>query len=127
MKILLAAVNAKYIHSNPAVYSLKASAGRCRDQVEIAEYTINQQTDEILGDLYKKQPDVVAFSCYIWNRRMIGELLQELPKILPHVRLWAGGPEVSYDARHFLELYPQVDGIMRGEGEGTLGSLLPII
>ena len=123
MKILLAAVNAKYIHSNPAVYSLKASAGRCRDQVEIAEYTINQQTDEILGDLYKKQPDVVAFSCYIWNRRMIVELLQELPKILPHVRLWAGGPEVSYDARHFLELYPQVDGIMRGEGEGTFGQL----
>lgn len=123
MKILLTAVNAKYIHSNPAVYSLKASAGKYGDQVEIAEYTINQQTDEILRDLYKKQPDVAAFSCYIWNRRIISELLRELPKVLPQVRLWVGGPEVSYDARQFLLEHPRADGIMRGEGEGTFSQL----
>lgn len=117
MKILLAAVNAKYIHSNLAVYSLKAATRRYGDQIGIGEYTINQQTDEILSDIYRKQPDVVAFSCYIWNRRMIGELLLELPKVLPKVKLWAGGPEVSYDAREFLEEYPQVTGVMRGEGE----------
>lgn len=123
MKILLAAANAKYIHSNLAVYSLKAMTRSYGDQVEIGEYTINQQTDEILGDIYRKQPDVVAFSCYIWNRRMIGELIRELPKVLPELRIWAGGPEVSYDARAFLEEYPEVTGVMRGEGEGIFREL----
>lgn len=117
MKILLTAVNAKYIHSNLAVYNLKAMTRDYGKQVEIGEYTINQQTDEILGDIYRKQPDVVAFSCYIWNRRVIGELIRELPKVLPRVRIWAGGPEVSYDAKKFLEEYPEMTGIMRGEGE----------
>lgn len=124
MKILLVAVNAKYIHCNLALYSLRAAAGRsCRDHIEIAEYTINQQMDEILRDLYKKQPDLVAFSCYIWNRRMIGELLKEIPKVLPDVILWAGGPEASYDAETLLETYPYLSGIMRGEGEGTFARL----
>lgn len=123
MKIILAAVNAKYIHSNLAVYSLRAAARGYEEQIEIREYTINQQVDEILGDLYKKQPDVVAFSCYIWNRRMIGALMRELPKILPDICLWAGGPEVSYDAREFLNAYPEVTGVMRGEGEGTFSKL----
>lgn len=123
MKILLAAVNAKYIHSNLAVYSLKAVTRCYGDQIEIGEYTINQQTDEILSDIYRKQPDVVAFSCYIWNRSMIGELLRELPKVLPQAKLWAGGPEVSYDARDFLEEFPQATGVMRGEGEGIFREL----
>lgn len=123
MKILLAAVNAKYIHSNLAVYSLKAMTGRYGSQIEIGEYTINQQMDEILSDIYKRQPDVVAFSCYIWNRKLVGELIEELPKILPGVRIWAGGPEVSYDAREFLTGYPQVCGVMRGEGEEIFSEL----
>lgn len=123
MKILLAAVNAKYIHSNLAVYSLKAMTGRYGSQIEIGEYTINQQMDEILKDIYKRQPDVVAFSCYIWNHRLIGELIGELPKILPKVRIWAGGPEVSYDAREFLTEYPRVSGVMRGEGEEIFSEL----
>lgn len=123
MKILLAAVNAKYIHSNLAVYSLKAVTRVYGQQIEIGEYTINQQTDEILRDIYKKQPDVVAFSCYIWNRRIVAELLTELPKILPGVVLWAGGPEVSYDAGDFLEEFPQVTGVMRGEGERIFRAL----
>ena len=123
MKIILVAVNAKYIHSNLAVYSLKASAGACGDQVEVREYTINQHMDEILKDLYQKQPDVVAFSCYIWNRRITGELVRELPKLLPEVRLWAGGPEVSWDAPGFLKEYPEVTGVMCGEGEGIFSKL----
>ncbi len=119
MKILLTAINAKYIHSNLAVYSLKAAAGVFGEQVEIGEYTINQKTEQILKDIYRRQPDVVAFSCYIWNRRMVEELIRELPKVLPGVRLWAGGPEVTYDARAFLEECPKAAGVMRGEGEET--------
>ena len=120
---MLVAVNAKYIHSNLAVYSLRAAARAYGDQIEIAEYTINQQPDQVLGDIYRRQPDVVAFSCYIWNGEMIGELLQELPKVLPQTELWVGGPEVSYDAPEFLERYPKVRGVMRAEGERSFPKL----
>lgn len=124
MKILLAAVNAKYIHSNLAVYSLKAAAAPLGAQVEIREYTINQKTDDILKDLYRRQPDMVAFSCYIWNRRMVEELVRELPKVLPGIPLWVGGPEVTYAAREFLEACPEAAGVMRGEGEETFCRLV---
>ena len=123
MRILLTAINAKYIHSNLAVYNLKAVTAKYGDQIEIAEYTINQQPDEILADIYKKQPDVIAFSTYIWNRRMVGELIAELSKVLPQAEIWAGGPEVSYDAEAFLMEYPKVRGVMRGEGETVFPAL----
>lgn len=123
MNILLAAINAKYIHSNLAVYSLKAAAGSFREQVEIAEYTINQQLDEILADIYKKKPEVLAISCYIWNREIVTGLLQELPKVLPELQIWLGGPEVSFDAKAVLEEFPNVKGIMRGEGEAIFSKL----
>ena len=123
MRILLTAINAKYIHSNLAVYNLKAVTAKYGDQIEIAEYTINQQPDEILADIYKKQPDVIAFSTYIWNRRMVGELITELSKVLPQAEIWAGGPEVSYDAEAFLMEYPKVRGVMRGEGETVFPAL----
>ena len=75
-KFLLAAVNAKYIHSNPAIYSLRAYAGEELQQyVDIAEYTINQSMQEILADIYRRKPNVIGFSCYIWNWRLIQELL----------------------------------------------------
>ena len=125
MKFLLAAINAKYIHSNPAVYSLRAYAGEAlRPYAELAEYTINQSLQEILGDIYDRKPDVIGFSCYIWNWRLVQELVEELPKILPGVRLWLGGPEVSYDAHVILEKFPQLAGIMVGEGEATFRELL---
>lgn len=123
MRILLTAINAKYIHSNLAVYNLKAVTDKYGDQIEIAEYTINQQPDEILADIYKKQPDVIAFSTYIWNRCMVGELITELSKVLPQAEIWAGGPEVSYDAEAFLMEYPKVRGVMRGEGETVFPAL----
>lgn len=123
MRILLTAINAKYIHSNLAVYNLKAVTAKYGDQIEIAEYTINQQPDEILADIYKKQPDVIAFSTYIWNRRMVGELIAELSKVLPQAEIWVGGPEVSYDAEAFLMEYPKVRGVMRGEGETVFPAL----
>lgn len=124
MKILLAAVNAKYIHSNLAVYSLKAAAREHEKWVEIAEYTINQQTDRILKDIYRKQPDMVAFSCYIWNRNVVDELVAEIKKILPKAVIWVGGPEVSYEAECYLKEHPTVSGVMRQEGEVTFSKLL---
>ena len=96
MKILLAAVNAKYIHSNLAVYSLKAYAED--PAVEIGEYTINQQKDDILMDIYKRQPDILCLSCYIWNLDYIEEIVLEIGKLRPDMPIWLGGPEVSYDA-----------------------------
>jgi len=124
MKILLTALNAKYIHSNPAIYSLRAYAGKAlQEHVEIAEYTINNQLGEILADIYVKKPDVIAFSCYIWNWNMIQDIITELPKVLPNCPIWLGGPEVSYDALQILEKYPQITGIMIGEGEETFKEL----
>ena len=124
MKMLLTAVNAKYIHSNPAVYSLKAYASQFGDQIGIAEYTINNRTEAILADLYRQAPQAIAFSCYIWNFRQIRELLTELPKILPGTELWLGGPEVSYDAEQVMHEFPQLTGIMVGEGEETFLELM---
>ena len=126
MRILLAAINAKYIHSNLAVYSLKSYAGsRLPDvDIQICEYTINQQIDRILADLYEKKPDMLCFSCYIWNITCVREVLAEVKKVLPEVKIWLGGPEVSYNAVAFLKKYPQADGIMKGEGEQTFLELL---
>ncbi len=125
MRFLLVAINAKYIHSNPAVYSLRAYAGDgLRQYIEVAEYTVNQPMGEILADIYGRRPDVVGFSCYIWNWRLVQELLGELPKLLPGTRLWLGGPEVSYDADVILRRCPQLSGIMVGEGEETFRELL---
>ena len=125
MKFLLVAVNAKFIHSNPAIYSLRACAGEelCRF-VELAEYTINQPMEEILADIYYRNPDGVGFSCYIWNWRLVQELIVELAKLLPDTAIWLGGPEVSYDADVILKKYPQLTGIMTGEGEATFREVL---
>lgn len=125
MKFLLVAVNAKYIHSNPAIYSLRAYAGEALQQyIELAEYTINQYMQEILADIYARKPDVIGFSCYIWNWRLIRELLGELPKLLPETEIWLGGPEVSHDADVILKHYPQLTGVMTGEGEAVFKELL---
>ena len=126
MKILLTAINAKYIHSNPAVYSLAAYANyhlskeeKEKCQVEIAEYTINHRTEAIIADIYKKQPDVLAFSCYIWNWEYVQEVMTELHKLLPQVPVFLGGPEVSFTSEEIMKQYPFLTGIMIGEGEET--------
>ena len=123
LKILLAACNAKYIHSNLAVYNLKSCSGEYSPNVVIKEYTINQIRDDILKDIYLEQPDVICFSCYIWNISFVKELVPDLKKILPHVDFWAGGPEVSYDAVEFLKKNPAFFGVMVGEGEETFHEL----
>lgn len=166
MKILLTAINAKYIHSNLGIYSLKAygekilrekfgnlevdcsngseslddlsnlgdlgdlDRAECRNfsdhpvQIELAEYTINQQIGQILQDLYRRKPDIIGFSCYIWNISYVRELLADVKKVLPDVQIWLGGPEVSYDASKTLRENPVVDLVMKGEGEETFAQLL---
>ena len=123
MKILLAAYNAKYIHSNLAVYNLKSCSGEYSSRVVVKEYTINQIRDDILKDIYLEKPDVICFSCYIWNISFVRELVPDLKKILPQVEFWAGGPEVSYDAVEFLKKNPAFFGVMVGEGEETFHEL----
>ena len=134
MKCLLAALNAKYIHSNPGIYSLKAYAmGRLEQDsaclkreisVELGEYTINNQMGDILKDIYLRKPDIIGFSCYIWNITWVMELVRDLPSVLPEAEIWLGGPEVSYDAADILEREPNVTGIMMGEGEETFLEVL---
>ena len=174
MKFLLVAINAKYIHSNLGIYSLKAYAEKelrkkkkaalagtgklvssvaeagaqgaeweadgavvtetqsvagvssGQVQVEIAEYTINHQMDQILQDIYRRKPDVIGFSCYIWNIQYIRPFLKDIPKVLPDVKIWMGGPEVYYRAESFLKEEPTVTGVMVGEGEVTLAELAEV-
>lgn len=129
MKILLTAINAKYIHSNLAVYNLRAYAAHyakgmtASDTVEIGEYTINNQMEDILEGIYKAKPDVLMFSCYIWNIVYVEELAEEFHKLRPEVPIWVGGPEVSYETESFLRCHPQITGVMIGEGEKTFCEL----
>ena len=156
MRYLLAAINAKYIHSNLGIYSLRryamerlglgqkdeqgaavgmemvseAAEGENRTktvseiQIDLGEYTINHQMDQILQDIYRRKPDVVGFSCYIWNIVYVKELIHDLKKVLPQVRIWMGGPEASYDAVHLMDELPEVELIMQGEGEETFTRLV---
>ncbi len=117
MKILLTAINAKYIHSNLAVYSLRAYAekyaawsGDC--EIALAEYTINHSIPYILEGIYKAKPDVLCFSCYIWNMAYVEELMEEYYKLCPEVPIWAGGPEVSYEVETFLQRHPGAPGVV---------------
>lgn len=123
MRILLTAINAKYIHSNPAIYSLKASAGKYGGEIALAEYTINNLKDYILEDIYKRRADVVCFSCYIWNLTYVEEIAREYHKLCPETPIWVGGPEVSYRVEAFLAEHPYITGVMIGEGEVTFREL----
>lgn len=132
MKILLAAINAKYIHSNLGIYSLKTYGEKMLKEwglaeaakISLAEYTINHQMEQILQDIYKRKPDVIGFSCYIWNISYVKMILADIKKVLPDVKIWVGGPEVSYHAKEFLMQEPAVDLVMMGEGEITFAHFL---
>lgn len=127
MRFLLCGINAKYIHSNLAIFSLKAYADRKKipgAEIILKEYTINNYVEDILQDLYEEKADVVIFSCYIWNISFVRELAAELKKVSPDVKIWAGGPEVSYAANKFLMENPTFDLIMQGEGEELFSELI---
>ena len=129
-KILLVAINAKYIHSNLAVYCLDAYARKYSEAVKdgrvsviYREFTINQQIDEILEEIYREKPDVIGFSCYIWNISYVMTLIKELKVLLPNTDIWLGGPEVSYNREEILQEHPEITGVMCGEGERVFASL----
>ncbi|MDF2587496.1 MAG: hypothetical protein K0S41_1337 [Anaerocolumna sp.] len=124
MKILLTAINAKYIHSNLAIHSLAAYSHKYKDHIKLAEFTINHYLDDILQSIYKEKPDFIGLSCYIWNISMVEELCVELKKVLPNTKIWLGGPEVSYDGEKYLKTNLNIDGIMIGEGEETFKEIL---
>ena len=123
MKILLTAINAKYIHSNLAVYNLKAYAKEYRAHIELAEFTINHRSEYILQEIYKKNPDVLCFSCYIWNYDYVREVAEEFHKLRPEVPIWVGGPEVSYEIEEMFAQNPAFFGAIIGEGEATFAEL----
>ena len=134
MKIFLVALNAKYVHSNLAVYDLKGYFDNAKKKddnlknvnVEVGEYTINHNMDYILSGIYKEKADIYAFSCYIWNIKEVLELTNELAKINPYAKIWLGGPEASYGAVKYLEENSKIEGVMIGEGEATLVELARI-
>ena len=120
MKALLAAINAKYIHSNLGIYSIYAycrERGVSERELGLREYTINQNMEEIIGDIYEEKPDLLGFSCYIWNIEMVKKIACELRKVLPRCMIWYGGPEVSYNGEEVLCENKWADGVMEGEGE----------
>jgi len=123
MKLLLCAINAKFIHTNLAVYNLAAYAADSGLAIELEEYTINNRQEELLKEIYRKKADIIAFSCYIWNAKMVLELTAELHKVQPEARIWLGGPEVSYDAVDLLTEHPEISIVMCGEGEETFREL----
>lgn len=152
MRIVLCAINAKYIHSNLGVYSLYTYAlqhladedtgngalktenirlenGQVKSNIDIhiREYTINNEKEKILNSLYMENADVVAFSCYIWNIDVVLLIARELKKVQPKINIWLGGPEVSYDAERVLKKNAFVQLVMRGEGEKTFVELVKLL
>ncbi|WP_129723235.1 B12-binding domain-containing radical SAM protein [Xylanivirga thermophila] len=125
MKVLLTTLNSKYIHSNLAVYYLK---GYCEqyhdDEFVIREFTINDDLDRILGEIYKEKPEVIGFSCYIWNISQTMLLIDNIKKVLPDCIIILGGPEVWFDGDRLMQAHPYIDYIIVGEGEMTLKELL---
>jgi len=119
MNILLSTLNAKFIHSSLALRYLRSYVRPVFPSIQLVEYTINDVTLNIVGDIYKRKPDMIAFSCYIWNINETLLVISNLKKILPDVPIVLGGPEVSYDTDEWMKKHPYIDAIVIGEGEQT--------
>ena len=127
MKILLVAINAKYIHSCPAVYALRAYSGEYSQYVEIAEYTINDRYEDILSGIMEAEADAIGFSCYIWNADYTRQLIRDIRSICDDTQplLFAGGPEATNSPQAFLDM--GADFIIRGEGERPFRDLTELL
>lgn len=124
MKVILSTLNSKYIHSSLALAYLEAACASQDWDLEILEFTINEQLEDIMASIYQRKADVICFSVYIWNVGEILSISRDLKKVSPHCHIILGGPEVSYDATRVLEDNPAIDCIIRGEGEITLREVL---
>lgn len=122
MKVLLAAVNAKYIHTSLSVRTLYHYVNSA--EVSFAEFTINEREYDVLSAIYRARPDAVLFSCYIWNIEFILKVADMLKKALPSVTVVFGGPEVSFDSIYYMKKYPFIDAVFYGEGEETVREFL---
>lgn len=123
MKVILTTLNAKYIHTSLAIRLLKAYSGHEFD-IDLVEYTIKDPVMNIVSDLYQRNPDVIGFSCYIWNMEETLKLVDLLKKVLPDTFIVLGGPEVSYDTEYWMKRCPNIDAIVMGDGEETFHHLL---
>lgn len=123
MRITLTTLNAKYIHTSLAIRYLKAFCEKDY-QIDLVEYTIKDPAINIVSDLFNRNPDVLGFSCYIWNIEETIKVIQMLKKIKPEMKIVLGGPEVSYDVEYWMNRIPEVDFIVIGEGEETFHHLL---
>lgn len=125
MKTLLVAINAQYIHTNLAVRYLCRYQDLDKSQdVSFAEFTINQLPEQIFRRIYEQNPDLLCFSCYLWNIRTVLQLADDYKQLRPEAKILLGGPEVSYDGEALLRDHPAVDFIIAGEGEKVLRPLL---
>lgn len=120
-------MNSKYIHASPSPWFLKACCGPECGEVGVAEYTINDDPGAVLSQIYGEKPDVAAFSCYIWNIGLVLQLVTDLKKVLPQLKIILGGPEVSFDAPEILETHPEIDYVITGEGERAFARLAAVL
>lgn len=126
MKVLLVAINSQFVHTNPAILYLKAACSDICD-VQTAEFTINEPINHIYSGIVSEKPDVVGFSCYIWNIELVYKLCEDLKKALPNVIIVTGGPEVSFENGGLLAGNKNVDYVISGEGEEKLPFLLKLL
>lgn len=124
MRVLLVALNAKYVHTNLALRYLREEVRAVYPDVLLREFSINEHLDQIAGEIYEAKADVIGFSCYIWNLKEIVAVIRHLHPVCPDVRFVIGGPEVSFEAEEFLLEHPEVDALVVGEGEKTFLELL---
>lgn len=131
MKTLLVAINAKYIHTNTAVYLLQKSAAAYEKrlslsvgEVKVREFSINQNLETIYYEIISEKPDVIGFSVYIWNVDMVRSLCADLKRVQPQIQIWLGGPEVSYGMEEKGFAQDSYDLVMEGEGERVFFYLL---
>ena len=125
MKVILTGINAKYIHTNLAIrYLSEYAKDKVKSEIHLAEYTINNREEQILDELFRKKPDVLCFSAYIWNIEMIKSLASDFKKISPKTKIILGGPEISFEGEEFLKANPQIDFLILGEGEESFKELI---
>ena len=124
MKVLLTAINAKYIHSSLAIRYIYKNCQDLSCDIEMLEVSINNHLIDIANQIFDARPDILGISCYIWNIELVKQVLPLVHRLLPNCKIICGGPEVSYATKEFMQDFPMVDFVVRGEGEKAFHDLL---